>query len=69
MTKNQTREEEHETLMRVIFGDETTGEAGMKKKLDEIHRVMVQLDGVGSFLKWIIIIAGAFGAIKLYLIK
>lgn len=62
-------QEEHDSLMRVIFGDEETGEKGMKKKLDEIHEILVQLNGVGWFLKWIIIVCGALAALKVWMIK
>lgn len=67
--KVSQREEEHETLMRVIFGDEATGEKGMKEKVDEIHQMIVQVNGVGSFLKWIIVIGASLAALKLWLIK
>lgn len=67
--KPSQREEEHETLMRVIFGDEQTGEKGMKEKVDEIHQMIVQVNGVGSFLKWIIVIGASLAAVKLWLIK
>lgn len=67
--KVSQREEEHETLMRVIFGDSTTGEKGMKEKVDEIHQMIVQVNGVGSFLKWIIIIGASLTAVKLWIFK
>lgn len=67
--ESKQMEEEHETLMRVIFGDEKTGEKGMKVKLDEVHEMIVQVNGVGSFLKWIIIFGASLSAIKLWLIK
>ena len=65
------RESEHDTLMRVIFGDEATGEVGMKKKVDEIHTLLTQAKNVGGFfnglgnsLKWILVIAAVISIIK-----
>lgn len=65
------RESEHDTLMRVIFGDEATGDVGMKKKVDEIHTLLTQaknvggfFNGVGSTLKWLLVIGAVIGLIK-----
>jgi hypothetical protein len=70
MDENSKIKKEHDLLMRTVFGDEQIeGDTGMKQKVDEIHKVMVKLDGVGGFLKWIIIIGGSLGAIKIWLIK
>ena len=67
---DEEHKKEHDLLMRTVFGDEQIdGDAGMKKKVDEIHKVMVQLDGVGSFIKWIVTIAAALTAVKLWLMK
>ena len=57
-----------EKLNRVIFGDKETGEKGMNEKVTDIHTRTTQVDGVGSLLKWLIILGGAFGVIKLWLI-
>ena len=54
---------------RAIFGDDELNESGMKDKVDEIHKMIVQVNGVGSFLKWIIVFGAALGAVKLWLIK
>ena len=36
-------------LDRVIFGDESTGEIGMKKKVDAIYEILTQSRGVLNF--------------------
>ena len=62
---------EHELMMRVIFGDKELGEIGMKNKVDDMHDILVSIknvsiffSGVGSILKWLIIIAAVIGIIK-----
>ena len=52
-----------------IFGDEETNTIGMKQKVDDIHTRITQVDGIGGFLKWLIIIGGALGALKLWILK
>lgn len=54
---------------RAIFGDDELGDTGMKNKVDEIHKMIVQVNGVGSFLKWIIVISASLAALKLWIIK
>ena len=63
--------EEHELMMRVIFGDKELGELGMKEKIDEVHSILTQIKGVsgfftgvGTWLKWFLVIAGVIGIIK-----
>ncbi len=56
-----------EKLNRVLFGDKDSQEIGMKDKVDEIHKLVTKVDGVGGFLKWLIIAGGALGAIKLWM--
>lgn len=53
-------EEEHNTVIRVIFGDKTIGDKGMKDKVDEMHDILTSaknlikfLDRFGALLKWI----------------
>lgn len=52
------------THNRVIFGDEQTGDLGMKQKIDEIYKLLTQarnvggfFNGIGGTLKWILTIA------------
>lgn len=63
--------EEHELMMRVIFGDKDLKELGMKDKVDAMYDILIQIKGVsgffggiGGWLKWLIIIAGVIGIIK-----
>jgi hypothetical protein len=70
MKKSQL-EEEHNNLMKVIFGDEETGVIGMRTKVDEIHDILVSIKsvskfvgGIGTTLKWLLVIAGVIGVIK-----
>jgi len=70
MKKGQLQEE-HENLMKVIFGDQETGLIGMKDKVDEIHDILISIKsvskffgGIGTTLKWLLVIAGVVGVIK-----
>ena len=56
---------------RAIFGDETLGEPGMKKKVDEMHKILTDVRGTGNILggsltslKTLIIIVGIIGIFK-----
>lgn len=51
-------EEEHAILMRVIFGDEAIDEKGMKDKVDEMHKLLVQAKNVGGFFGGVKALAG-----------
>lgn len=69
--KKEKLEEEHNTLMKVIFGDEETGLMGMKAKVDEIHDILISVrsvnkffGGVGTTFKWLIILGAVIGVIK-----
>lgn len=50
--------DEIRTINFVVFGNPTTGEKGMKQKVDDIHEVMIQLRGWKS-LGMIILMFGA----------
>lgn len=63
--------DEHELMMRVIFGDKDHGEMGMKEKIDEVHEILTQIKGVsgffsslGAWLKWLLVIGGFIGLVK-----
>lgn len=56
-------------INRVLFGDKTTDDIGMKEKVDDIHKMLVQVNGVGNFLKWIIVVGASLAAIKVWIIK
>jgi hypothetical protein len=56
-------------INRVLFGDTSTGDVGMKEKVDDIHQMLIQVNGVGNFLKWIIVCGASLAAIKLWIIK
>lgn len=56
-------------LNRVVFGDESSDELGMKKKVDEIHQILVQAKGLKGFLYIMIAIGGAFAVLKGWVIK
>jgi hypothetical protein len=69
--KSRNLAEEHDMLMRVIMGDQETGEVGMKEKVDGIYDILVQVKGVGNFfggigtgLKWLLVIAAVVGVVK-----
>ncbi len=50
VVKNKAqRDDEHDRLMSVIFGNEETGDIGMKEKVDEIHQLLIQAKNVGGF--------------------
>lgn len=40
-----------ERMERVLFGDKSTEEMGMKEKVDAMYEILVQAKGVGGFLK------------------
>lgn len=62
-------EKNFDKVNRVLFGDPETGEKGMSEKVTDIHTRIVQVDGIGSLFKWLILIGGALGAIKLWIIR
>lgn len=49
---------EHQTLMKVIFGNEQTGEMGMKAKIDEVHELLIQAKAVGGLFSGVKSMAG-----------
>lgn len=70
-------------MNKVMYGDKEAGEMGMKEKVDEMHKLLVQAQNVGGFFTgikslvgWLLVI-GAFialmkgwlSALVLYLIK
>ncbi len=66
-----TTEDRVEILERAVFGDESLDEKGMKKKVDEIHDLLVQAKGIGLFFGGVrgffgilIVIASAWALIK-----
>lgn len=73
MLKEQptTSEENIALLNRVIFGDEVTGDIGMKQKIDDVHDLLMKARNVGGFfggigggLKWLLIIAAVIAVMK-----
>lgn len=60
-------------LKRVIFGDDETGEVGMKHKVDEMYSILKNIEafikassGIGSFIKWILLIGAGITAFKMW---
>jgi len=58
-------------LNRVIFGDEETGDVGMKQKIDDVHDILIKARSVGGFfgglggtLKWLLIVAAVIVVLK-----
>lgn len=60
-------EKNFDKLNRVLFGDKQTGERGMSDKVTDIHQRITQVDGVGSFLKWVIVIGGVLSVLKFWI--
>lgn len=59
------------THNRVIFGDDKTGDIGIKKKIDELHTLLTQarnvsgfFGGLGGTIKWIVLIAAVITILK-----
>lgn len=70
-THEQHDKERFEFLQRVIFGDNVTGEMGMKEKVDEMHQILTNVKGANrifggtaNYIKGLIIIVGMIGIIK-----
>lgn len=64
-----------ETMSRVIFGDPTTGEMGMKDKVDKMYDILVKVDniqgffkGLGSFMKWLVLLGTLLALFKGWLV-
>lgn len=64
-------QEEHELMMRVLFGDKELGEMGMKEQVDAIYAVLMQIksvngffSGIGTFIKYLLVVAGFIVVIK-----
>ena len=55
------------SLNYAVFGNPETLDMGMKKKVDDLHELLVQAQGFGKILKWtfgaIITIGAAVGAV------
>ena len=67
----KTHDQEHDLMMRVIFGDKESGELGMKEKVDDMHKILIASQNVGGFfgkigvgLKWLLVIAAVVGIIR-----
>ena len=61
---------------RVLFGDKATGEIGMKKKVDEMHEILVGVRNVSNFLGgikgvlgWLILFGAVIALFKGWLIS
>jgi hypothetical protein len=59
------------THNRVIFGDDKTGDIGIKKKIDELHTLLTQarnvsgfFGGLGGTIKWILVVAAVITVVK-----
>ena len=60
---NEIREDIR-TLQQVIFGNERTGDKGMKEKVDEMHEIIVAVRGWRALLYILIAIGGAVAVLK-----
>lgn len=60
----QNEHERIQTLEEVVFGNERTGELGIKQKVDEIHEILVQAKGLKGVLYLLIAIGGAIAMVK-----
>lgn len=56
------------TVTHVLYGDKEKGEIGMKQQNDEMYKLLTQGSGLLGFLKIVIILGGALGVIKIWLI-
>lgn len=55
-----------ETIEEVLFGNPRTGEDGMKKKVDEMHKLLTKASGVPWLIGMLILGAGAITAVKTF---
>lgn len=60
----QTTIDEIRDIKRVLFGDETTGEKGMKQKQDEMYEILVQAKGFKTLGSTILLIAAVIAVLK-----
>mgnify|MGYP001563763230 FL=1 len=51
------------TIEHIIFGNENIGELGMKKKVDEMHEILMTLKNGRKGLLWIASLIAAIGVI------
>ena len=51
------------TIEHVIFGDERMGELGMKKKVDEVHEILMTIKNGRKGLLWAASLVAAIGVI------
>lgn len=51
------------TIEHVIFGDDKIGELGMKKKVDEMHEILITLKNGRKGLLWAASLVAAIGVI------
>jgi len=70
------RQREIHDMRMLMFGNPATGELGMKKKVDDIHDILMQSRGVISFfggvkgiLGFVIVLGAALALIKSWLVK
>ena len=70
LTEHIVAEEQRvETIESVIFGNEKIGEIGMKKKVDEMHEILVQFKGIKGLFGIIILIGLVVATLKGWVIK
>ena len=58
-------------IKRVIFGDEESGEQGMKSKIDEVHEILVSFknvkgffNGLGGWFKFLLVVGAVIALMK-----
>jgi hypothetical protein len=69
-------QERYETMQKILFGDENSGELGMTQKVDAMYEILVSaktlisiLDSFGKMTKWIVGIGLAFALFKGWLVS
>mgnify|MGYP003461668275 CR=1 FL=1 len=67
----KSHDEEHNLMMRIIFGDKDSGEIGMKAKVDEMHSILLATQNVSGFfggvkgtLGWLLLIGAVIALLK-----
>ena len=63
------RQREIHEMREVIFGNNRTGEKGMKQKVDEMHEILTRAKGIPWLLGVLILMGGALAVLKGWLMR
>lgn len=56
-------------MREVVFGNQRTGEKGIKQKVDEMHEILTQAKGWKSLGIIIVLIGASFAVLKEWIMK